>query len=71
MKTRAVRIDNSRGVLLPKTIILQAGLTDQVELAVRHGAIVIARATSARSGWADAARRMRQRDDERLVDPPL
>jgi antitoxin MazE len=71
MKTRAVRIGNSRGVLLPKTIIVQAALTDQVELAVWDGAIVIARATSARSGWADAARRMHQRDDERLVDPPL
>jgi antitoxin MazE len=71
MKTRLVRIGNSRGVRLPKAIIVQAGLTDQVELAVRDGAIVIASATSARSGWADAARQMRQRDDDRLLDPPV
>jgi antitoxin MazE len=71
MKTRLVRIGNSRGVRLPKAIIVQAGLTDQVELAVQDGAIVIASATSARSGWADAARRMRQRDDDRLLDPPV
>ncbi len=71
MKTRLVRIGNSRGVRLPKAIIVQAGLTDQVELAVRDGAIVIARTTSARSGWADAARQMRKRDDDRLLDPPV
>ena len=70
MKAHLVRIGNSRGVRLPKTIITQAGLKDEVELGVKDGAIIIARATSARSGWADAARRMRQRDDDRLIDAP-
>jgi antitoxin MazE len=70
MKRRLVRIGNSRGVRLPKTIIAQAGLTDEVELGVRDGAVIIARATSARSGWADAARHMRQRDEDRLLDGP-
>jgi len=37
MKTRLVRVGNSWGVRLPKAIIVQAGLTDQVELAVRGG----------------------------------
>ncbi len=69
MKTRLVRIGNSRGVRLPKAIIAQAGLTEEVELGVRDGAIVIARTTSARSGWADAARQMRQRDEDLLLDP--
>jgi antitoxin MazE len=69
MKTRLVRIGNSRGIRLPKAIIAQAGLTDEVELGVREGAIIIARATFTRSGWADAARQMHQRDDDRLLDP--
>ncbi len=69
MKTRLIRIGNSRGVRLPKAIIAQVGLTDEVELGVRGGTIVIARATSARLGWADAARQMRQRDDDLLLDP--
>ena len=70
MRTHLVRIGNSRGVRLPKTIIAQAGLTDEVELDVRDGAILISSATSARSGWADAAKQMRQRDEDRLLDPP-
>jgi antitoxin MazE len=70
MKTRLVRIGNSRGVRLPKTIIAQAGLTEEVELGVRDGAVVIARVTSARSGWTDAARQMHQCDEDRLIDAP-
>ncbi len=70
MKTRLVRIGNSRGVRLPKAIIAQAGLTEEVELGVRDGAVVIARATSARAGWASAANQMRQRDADRLLDAP-
>ena len=70
MKTRLVRIGNSRGVRLPKTIIAQAGLTEEVELGVRDRAVVIARVTSARSGWANAASQLRQRDEDRLLDPP-
>ncbi len=70
MKTHLVRIGNSRGVRLPKAIIAQAGLTDEVDLDVRDGAVVIARSTSVRSGWADAARQMHQRGEDRLVDAP-
>ena len=71
MKTRLVRIGNSRGVRLPKAIIAQVGLTEEVELGVRDGAVVIARTSSARSGWGDAARQIRQRDEDLLLDPPV
>ena len=68
MKTRLVRIGNSRGVRLPKTIIAQAGLTEEVELGVRDGAVVIARVATVRSGWAAAARQMHQHDEDWLLD---
>jgi antitoxin MazE len=69
MKTRLVRIGNSRGIRLPKPLIAEAGLTDEVELHVRDGAIVIERASTTRAGWAHAARQMHERDEDRLVDP--
>jgi antitoxin MazE len=69
MKTHLVRIGNSRGVRLPKPLIAQAGLTEEVELRVQGGAIVIARVSTPRSGWADAARRMGECNDDRLRDP--
>jgi antitoxin MazE len=71
MKARLVRIGNSRGVRLPKPLIEEAGLEDDVELLVRDGAIVIASAMRPRTGWAAAAKRLHHRDKNRLPDPPV
>jgi antitoxin MazE len=70
MKARLVRIGNSRGVRLPKPIIEEAGLTEEVEVRVRDGAVVIRAAIRPRVGWAQAARLARQRGDDRLLDEP-
>ena len=70
MKTRLIRIGNSRGVRLPKPLIEEAGLTDEVELKVRGGAVIIAQTTKPRTGWAEAAKELRTRDDNRLLEPP-
>ena len=70
MKTRLVRIGNSRGVRLPKPLILEAGLSEDVELRVQEGAIVIARAALPRSGWTEAAKRLRTRGEDGVLDPP-
>lgn len=70
VKTRIVRIGNSRGVRLPKPLIEVAGLSDEVEISARHGAIVISRASRTRSGWADAARQIRGRQEDQMLDPP-
>jgi antitoxin MazE len=69
MKTRLVRIGNSRGVRLPKTLIAQAGLTDEVELHLQDGAIIIASVAAPRQGWAEAAQTMRQRQEDVLLEP--
>jgi antitoxin MazE len=70
MKTRLVRIGNSRGIRLPKLFIKQSGLTDEVELRVRDGAIVITCAVGPRFGWAEAAKQMRTRGEDLLLDSP-
>lgn len=69
MKAQLVRIGNSRGVRLPKPMIEEAGLTDEVELVVKDGAIVVASARRPREGWADAAKRLRNSEDGGLLDP--
>ncbi len=68
MKSKLVRIGNSRGVRLPKPFIDQAGLTDEVELRVREGAIIISPAHGPREGWAEAAKELRERKEDRLVN---
>lgn len=57
MKSRLIRIGNSRGVRLAKPLLEQAGLEDEVEIRVEPGALVITAATSPRAGWAEAAAR--------------
>lgn len=70
MKAQLVRIGNSRGIRLPKTLLQEAQLGDEVELKAEPGCILISRAARPRAGWADAARRMREQNDDRLLDPP-
>jgi len=70
VKTYLVRIGNSRGVRSPKLLIEKAGLAEEVELRVQEGAIIIARTAPPRSGWAEAARHARQRQQDRLLEAP-
>lgn len=70
MKSRIVQIGNSRGIRLPKVLLEEAQLEDEVELDVQPGRIVIRRARRPRAGWEAAARRMRQRREDSLLDPP-
>jgi len=69
MKSRIVQIGNSRGIRLPKVLIEEAQLEDEVELEAEPGRIVIRRGSRPRAGWAAAARKMRERNDDRLLDP--
>ncbi len=71
MKTRLVQIGNSRGVRLPKPVIEEAGLDDEVELQVRDGAIIIRPLRAPRSGWEDAARVLRENSGDYLLDSPV
>ena len=70
MRTKLVQIGNSRGIRLPKPVIEQVGLTDEVELDVREGEIVISPAGRARVGWSDAAKTLSERNEDRLLDEP-
>jgi antitoxin MazE len=70
VKSRIAQIGNSRGIRLPKLLLEQAQLTDEVELDAEPGRIVIRRGTRLRAGWAAAARKMHDRDEDRLLDPP-
>ena len=69
MKTHLIQVGNSRGIRLPKPFISQAGLTDEVEIHIRDGAIVIENVASPRAGWAEAAKAMHDRAADALLMP--
>jgi antitoxin MazE len=68
MKTRIVRIGNSQGVRLPRPLLEQAGLGEDVVLRATPGRIVIEAVRAPRAGWDDAARAMHAAGDDALLD---
>ena len=64
------RIGNSQGIVIPKPILAQLGLDGKegVEMTIEDGALVLRRpASPARTGWAEAARRIAEAGDDELV----
>jgi len=55
MKAPLRKIGNSLGVIIPRAMLLQLALVDEVEMAVEKGAIVIRSPSAARAGWAEAS----------------
>jgi antitoxin MazE len=69
-RTRIVQIGNSRGIRIPKALLDQTQLPDEVELHARPGRLVVQAAKRTRAGWAEAARTMHERGEDRLLDGP-
>jgi antitoxin MazE len=67
-KTRIVQIGNSRGIRVPKLLLERAKLPDEVELRAEPGRLVVRGVRRPRAGWAAAARSMRLRNEDRLLD---
>jgi hypothetical protein len=50
-------------------LLQEAQLEGEVELQAEPGRILISKSAKPRAGWAEAARRMRERGEDRLLDP--
>ena len=69
-KTRIVRIGNSRGIRIPKILLDQAQLPNEVELHAEPGRLVVQGARRPRMGWAETARAMSKQGRDHLLDEP-
>ncbi len=68
MKAKLVQIGNSRGIRLPKPMIEEAKLNDEVDIHVKEGAIIITSSLNPRSGWAESAKLLHDRKEDDLLD---
>ena len=68
MKAHLVRIGNSRGIRIPKSLIEQCHLQGAVDLEAQHGQLVIRSVAKPRAGWQEAFQEMHRRGDDRLMD---
>jgi antitoxin MazE len=58
IKSRIVQVGNSQGIRIPKTMLEQSGIKENVEIEVRDSQIVITAASKARVGWSEAFAQM-------------
>jgi antitoxin MazE len=71
VRARIIRIGNSQGVRIPKALLEETGLTGDVDMTVRDGALVISPAGQPRRGWDDAFHQMALRGDDAPLDRDL
>lgn len=70
MLTKIRRLGNSRGILIPKPLLKQAGLEEEAEILVEGNTLVLRQPRRApRSGWAVASKSAADAGDDRLVIP--
>jgi len=68
VKTRIVRIGNSRGIRLPRAMLEQCGFEDEVDLSVEEDRLVIRSLARPRAGWEKAFKEMAEHGDDHLLD---
>jgi antitoxin MazE len=68
IRSKVVKIGNSRGIRIPRTLLEQAGLTDDVEMTVEGNKLIIHSARFPRQGWEARFISMAEQGDDRLLD---
>lgn len=68
MRTKVVRIGNSKGIRIPKTLLDEVGLEGEVEISVAGNALVVSPISRVREGWSNAFAAMAARADDELLD---
>jgi len=66
---RIIRIGNSRGIRLPKSMLQQCEFGATVELSVEQGVLVVRPVSAPRIGWDEAFQAMAEAGDDTLLDP--
>ena len=68
MRARVVNIGNSKGITIPKPLLDQTGIMDDVELEVEKTQIIIRPISNPRPGWDSAFRTLAEDGHDTLID---
>lgn len=68
MRARVVKIGNSQGIRIPKALLDQTGILDDVELEVKQNQIVIRPISNPRRDWEKAFKTIADRGDDVLIN---
>ena len=68
MKAQIIKIGNSKGIRIPRPLLEQCQLVDEVELEAQPGQLVVRPVGGPCYGWAAAFEKMAQTGDDELLD---
>ena len=71
MDLSVIKIGNSKGIRLSKTILKKYEIKDTVELVLEDDYIILKPKIKARKGWEDAFREMHESGDDKLIIPDV
>ncbi|MBA4300041.1 antitoxin MazE [Algoriphagus alkaliphilus] len=71
METNVIKIGNSKGVRLSKTILEKYQIGEKVEIILEDNQIVLKPIKTPRQGWAEAFKKMHENGDDELLIPDV
>lgn len=67
METSIIKIGNSKGLRLSKTILEKYNIKDKVEMILEKGQIILKPITSPRKNWEKEFKKMSEKGDDNLL----
>jgi antitoxin MazE len=67
MEVSIIKIGNSKGFRLTKTILERYNITDKIELILEKGQIILRPISEPRKGWDKAFQKMHEKGDDQLL----
>jgi antitoxin MazE len=71
MRTRVIKIGNSQGIRIPKIIVEQFNLSEEIELLSNDGMLVLRPAFHPRAGWEAQFKEMALHGDDAPIDEEM
>ena len=70
MKINLIKIGNSLGIRLPKSLIKQCNFKDIIQVKVKDKSLILSPDSTEknRAGWGEAFKKMAQAGDDKLLD---
>jgi antitoxin MazE len=68
IKGRVIKVGNSQGIRIPKLLLEQSGIQENVNIEVRDNQLIITAAPQSRVGWTEAFAEMASNQDDVLLD---
>lgn len=67
MEIQVVKIGNSKGIRLSKTLLERYNIRDKLEIIFEKGYLILKPVSKPRSGWEEAFKEMHDNEDDQLL----